>query len=325
MRRAVVLLLLAVAALAPPGAARAQPAGSFSFGLVEPTGGPHDDPRAPFYVVDHVHPGDRLTRRLRLGNTTAGPLVVSLYASSADIDGGSFRFGEGRATNELTSWTRVRPREVHLRAQGRADATLVVEVPEDARPGERYGVVWAEVAPSDGSEVVNRVGVRMYLSVGEGAAPRSSVRIDDVTPRRDDSGRAVLDVRTSNVGGRAFDAIGEVMLEEEGAGGSRRVGPAHFGGTSAPGTRSTAAATWEGDVPAGPWRATVTVTANGVRERATAVVRFPSRSGTTGVAQRAEPVRGSRSAVPAVVAAALVATCSAGVGRNLLRRRRVSP
>ena len=50
----------------------------------------------------------------------------------------------------------------------------MIDVPVDASAGERYAVVWAEVsAPASaagGVTLVNRVGVRVYLSVAPGGA-----------------------------------------------------------------------------------------------------------------------------------------------------------
>jgi hypothetical protein len=47
---------------------------------------------------------------------------------------------------------------------------VTIRVPRDAAPGERYGVVWAETRAGpdsgDGITQVNRVGIRLYLSVG---------------------------------------------------------------------------------------------------------------------------------------------------------------
>ena len=52
---------------------------------------------------------------------------------------------------------------------------MTIAVPRDAAPGERYGVVWAEVraaAPAAGGITqVSRVGIRIYLSVGPGGRP----------------------------------------------------------------------------------------------------------------------------------------------------------
>jgi hypothetical protein len=61
-------------------------------------------------------------------------------------------------------------------AGGRLTATVRIAVPKNAPPGEQLGVIWAEArstADAAGSVVqVNRVGIRIYLSVGPGGAPR---------------------------------------------------------------------------------------------------------------------------------------------------------
>ena len=64
-------------------------------------------------------------------------------------------------------------------AVGRATATVTLAVPGDASPGERYGVVWAETRAADaagGVTQINRVGIRLYVSVGPGGSPAADFR-----------------------------------------------------------------------------------------------------------------------------------------------------
>ena len=65
---------------------------------------------------------------------------------------------------------------------------MTIRVPRDASPGERYGVVWAETraapAAGDGITQVNRVGIRLYLSVGPGGPPAANFKIDSVAAKR---------------------------------------------------------------------------------------------------------------------------------------------
>ena len=85
-------------------------------------------------------------------------------------------------------------------------ATIVV--PALASAGERYGVIWAEVRSgnaSTGIVTVNRVGIRVYLSVGEGGAPPSSCVIRTLAGARAGDGAPVVEALVANTGGRALD------------------------------------------------------------------------------------------------------------------------
>lgn len=87
-------------------------------------------------------------------------------------------------------------------------------MPADAPSGERYEVVWAEVrSGSPGAvTVVNRVGIRIYLSVGSEGEPASAMRIGSVAANRDTYGRATVTAQVSNTGGRALDITGQLAL-----------------------------------------------------------------------------------------------------------------
>lgn len=92
--------------------------------------------------------------------------MVSVYDGAASAPRGRFRWSDGHGENELTGWTAVKPAQLILAPRSAAEATVTIRVPKDAPLGERYGVVWAELPRSD-SGVVNRVGVRIYLTVVE--------------------------------------------------------------------------------------------------------------------------------------------------------------
>ena len=76
----------------------------------------------------------------------------------------------GRGSNELSRWTSVSQDVVRFARGSEAFDTVTINVPSDASSGERYAVLWAEVSapPTGGIALVNRVGVRMYLSIGPG-------------------------------------------------------------------------------------------------------------------------------------------------------------
>src|SRR4051812_22781537 len=204
MRRLAVLVALVTLVVASGTALAETSAGSVSIRLLDAPSNRQDDPRARIYIVDHLHQGDRIERHIELANGTDGPLHVRLYPAAAKVADGEFRFGEGHAANDLTRWTTVAPAAVDVAPHGTATATVTITVPGDATDGERYGVVWAELPASGGTAaVVNRVGVRMYLSVGEGQEPTTDFRIGAPTAARDADGKAIVRTPVPNTRGPA--------------------------------------------------------------------------------------------------------------------------
>jgi hypothetical protein len=130
-----------------------------------------DDPRARLYIVGDVAPGAVVRRNIEVSNTTSSDRAVLLYSAGATIQSGSFIGDAGHTANDLSSWTTVNPTAPQIPAGGTATATVTIAVPADATAGEQYAVVWAEVRTAGAGSVteVNRVGVRVYLSVGAAA------------------------------------------------------------------------------------------------------------------------------------------------------------
>lgn len=319
--------LLAFGALAflaaPPVHAQAQ-AGGVSIRLLDAPSDRQNDPRARIYIVDHLKQGARIERHVEIGNTTAQTTDVELYAASASVKSGEFHFGEGRAKNDLTSWTTVTPAKVTVTPNGMATATVVVQVPTDASDGERYAVLWAQLPSSGGSAaVVNRVGVRMYVSVGEGQEPVSNFRIETLTAAREADGRPVVKTTITNTGGRAIDLGGQLTLEK-GPGGLR-AGPfnVEVGTTLGVGERAPATIHLDKGLPNGPWSATVTVRSGELVKTAKATITFPKASGTSSKPVPAESVKKQRKIlIPVAVALAAVVLGGLGIFRLGLRRRR---
>ncbi len=95
-------------------------------------------------------------------------------------------------------------------------ATVTIAVPARASAGEQYGVVWAEVSapppPGGGIGATNRVGVRMYLSVGAGGEPASDFEVSALQGQRAADGSPVVVATVRNTGARALDLGGELRL-----------------------------------------------------------------------------------------------------------------
>ena len=240
------------------------------------------DPRAQTYVVDHVKAGAEFARRFQVCNGTARPLTVKLYAGAATITGGAFRVTEGRAANELTSWTRVEPAQVSIPPGRRVLARASFAVPADAPSGERYGVLLAELpsqAAGSGVAVANRVGVRVYLNVGPGAAPSSDFRVDSLQARRDAAGTPTVTAAVHNTGRRALDLSGSLALTDGPGGLSGGPFPAQLGTTLAPGDTAPVTVPLDKAIRGGPWTAVLTLRSGLLERRAQARITFPEGAG----------------------------------------------
>jgi hypothetical protein len=241
------------------------------------------------YIVDHLPPGATISRRIEVTNTTAGPAHVLVYASGAAIESGVFTGAAAHSPNELSSWAAVSPAAADVAAAGRATATVTIRVPRDAAPGERYAVVWAEArSPADARGVVqvNRVGIRLYLSVGPGGPPPADFAIESLTAKRAADGTPSVTATVHNTGGRALDISGTLHLA--GGPGGLRAGPfgVTVGSTLAIGATQPIAVALDKRLPDGPWEAQIVLRSGLVERTARATITFP----VSGAAP-AEPVR----------------------------------
>jgi hypothetical protein len=323
MRRLFALLFVASIAFVSPSA-RAQEAapGSIGIRLVDAPVERRDDPRAQTYIVDHVGQGATITRHVEISSTVTQPTNVSLYVAAATLEDGQFVFGEGRAENDLTDWSSIDPPEVAVPASGTVQATVTIAVPTDADDGERYGVIWAELPGSGGSaNVVNRVGVRIYLSVGEGEEPVTDFTIDSLTASRDAEGVPVVETRVTNTGGRAIDLAGSLVLAN--GPGSLNAGPfdVQIGTTLAPGDSAPARVQLDPSLPDGPWDATITISSGRLEHTAEATLTFPSEPGEAAEPVVAEEDDAAQRKVLIPVAAGAATVAGAASVVYFLRRR----
>jgi hypothetical protein len=268
----------ASAAVAPP-VPRAAAFGNIGIQLLDAPVTALQDPRARLYIVDHVHPGAVIRRRIEVSNTTAATLRVAIYAAAATIGNGQFVGGAGRTPDELSTWTSVRPAAPEVRAGGHATAIVTIAVPRDAAPGERYGVVWAETrsTPPAGGGIteVSRAGIRLYLSVGAGGPPAAEFIINSLRADRSPDGRPMVIATVHNSGGRALDVSGTLQLSA-GPGGLRAGPfPANLGVTLAIGDTEPVTIILDSQLPAGPWNALVTLRSGLVVNSARATITFP--------------------------------------------------
>ena len=288
---------IAAVAAAPAGPTPGPAAsGSIGLRLVDVPTAASGDPRAQLYIVDHLAPGTVIERRIELSNSTAETTHIIFYPAAATIADGTFVGASGHTPNDLSSWTSVGPDEAEVAAGARLTATVTVAVPDDAAAGERYGVVWAEtrVLPVGGSGIthVNRVGIRLYVSVGPGGPPAADFAIDSVDAARTSDGQPLVVASVHNTGGRALDLSGSLQLTD-GPGGLRAGPfPAALGTTLAIGATERVTIALDRTLPAGPWDARVTLRSGLVERTAHRTVAFPDASPTRSGAGRLIPALG---------------------------------
>ncbi|HZP15587.1 MAG TPA: hypothetical protein VFA96_07180 [Nocardioides sp.] len=249
--------------------------------LVDSTTSRTDDPRARSYIVDHVPPATTIRRQVEVRNDTGQPRTIALYAAAADVGGGEFRFGDDRAANELTSWTTVSPPSLQLDAGAKGEATVTIAVPAGATSGERYAVVWAQVADASsrsGILAVNRVGVRIYLSVGPGDEPATDFAITSLQAGGAGTGARTVTASVRNTGGRALDLSGYVLLSHGPAGRTAGPFPAQLGPTLGIGEAEPARVSIDSHVPGGSWDAEIVLRSGVTVRTATARLTFASPS-----------------------------------------------
>jgi hypothetical protein len=323
-----VLVVAAIAAAAGPAAATPAPdPGSVGVRLLDVPTVARDDPRARQYIVDHLAPGSVVNRRIEVSNTTPGPLSVALYPAAGLIENGSFLGADGRTPNELSTWTTLSSSTLDIASGAETETTITITVPADAAPGEQYGAVWAEVtAPGDGGVVlVNRVGIRMYLSVGPGNAPASDFTVDSLTAARDADGRPVVTAQLQNTGGRALDMSGTLALA--GGPGALTAGPfpVELGSTVAPGQSATVTVAMDRQLPDGPWDAALTLRSGLLEQDVAARIEFPDAPGTSAPSAVQEDDGDVGLLVGALVLLAVLLVAAVVSVLVLLRRRRPEP
>jgi hypothetical protein len=284
MRRILIALALVAGVLAPAaGVGAPAAAGGIGIRLVDVPAHARDDPRARLYIVDRLAPGTVIHRRVEVTNTSRSSASVTVYPAAAMIRRGTFGFAAGHAPNELTTWTSVSRGTLRLEPGGRAFDTVTITVPRDASAGERYAVIWAETAapaPAGGGvTLVNRVGVRIYLSIGAGGGASSNFTIGSLRASRSSAGQPVVVADVHNTGGRALDIAGNLTLSDGPGALSAGPFPAQLGTTLAPGDAASVTVNLDKELPDGPWRARMALRSGLIERTAVAAISFPHPPG----------------------------------------------
>jgi hypothetical protein len=287
--RLIALSLLA-GIIVPASSAPAAPSslatdgGGIGIRIVDVPPNSRNDPLASSYIVNRVAPGKSIRRRIEISNSTGSPAAVAVYPAAAAVREGGFTFAPSHGKNELSNWSSVSRKVVRLSPGTRAFETVTIHVPKDASSGERYAVIWAEVSvrgsATRGVTLSNRVGIRMYLSVGPGGAPPSNFVIDSLVARRSPSGQPMVVAKIHNLGLRTISISGELTLSK-GPGGVRAGPfPVKPGLPLAPGYSKSVTVRLDKRLPRGPWRAQLRLHGRSMQRVAVATITFPRRAGT---------------------------------------------
>jgi hypothetical protein len=319
------VIAVAAAALASPLAGSAQAAsgpGTAKFGirLVDVPVDEANNPRAYRYIIDHLHPGTTIRRRVQIANLSSSAARITVYPDAAVIRAGYFVGDVGETPSALTTWITMSRPSVTLGPNARAMVTVTIKVPRTASPGNLYGVIWAqESSPGKtGNGInlieVNRVGIRIYLSIGPGGPPPVNFDITSITGTRSARGQPVVSAEIHNTGGQAVDVTGNLKLT--GGPGGLSAGPYQEPGmTLAPGQSEPIRVFLDKQLPDGPWQALIALTSGITQRSAGATIDFSP----------AGPANRRYLIWAAILVLVLLAGSAAWLIRRKIRNRRTSP
>ena len=252
---------VAVAATQP----QTTPVQKFGARLVDVPVSEANNPRGLRYIIDYLPTGTTIHRRILVQNHEKQTAHFTVYPDAAHISDESFTGDAGTSRSELTGWVSVQHPEVTLGPGASVMDMVTIGVPAGATRGEHYGVIWVQQAADARAaggfqvKVVNRVGIRIYLAVGQGGAPPTSFAITSITGHRSAKGQPSLVADVDNTGGRAVDLNGTVSLTAGPGGTSAGPFPGKQIITLAPGQSGPMSFTPPKSLPDGPWQAKVTM------------------------------------------------------------------
>ena len=190
----------------PVGAYAAEPTavGSVGIRIAQIPAALAQEPLAGAYIISRLQPGIELAQRLEVFNTSTQEIKVSIYPGLATFKDNKFLIGNGRDGNELTSWTKLSLNTLILKPGKNQYFTMTISPPADALSLQQFGVIWAEVqgAPnSAGITAVSRVGIRMYIPVGNApaitiSAPSVTSTVNEIIVKKSLVSRYIVEVIT---------------------------------------------------------------------------------------------------------------------------------
>jgi hypothetical protein len=287
--------VLAIAgAPAAVGADSPQPPSSVGVRIIDVPQRLSSDPRATLYIVDHAAPGTRVQRQIEISTTNTVPVTIDLYAAAASIEDGVFAGASADSPNDLSSWTIIEPNSLTVSATQAALATVMINVPLQAPPGEHYAAVWAQTQPPEGASTgvaqIGRVGIRVYLSVGPGGAPAADFDVTELIAGRSEDNIPFVLASVQNTGGRALDLLGTLTLEDGPGGLTAGPFPVNMPITLGVGESGQVSVPLDPRIPAGPWNAELTLISGLVERTVRGQLTFPDSGMSAPVpAQQSSP------------------------------------
>jgi hypothetical protein len=242
------------------------------------------NPRGLRYIIDFLHPGMVIRRRILVSDQESRPATFTVYPDAAKIRKGDFVGDAGEVRSELTSWIRVQHARVKLAAGNSVMDLITIRVPKIATKGEQYGVIWVQQSSHtrmrNGFEIteINRVGIRIYLAVGKGGVPPTRWTISSIIGHHSKMGRQFLTAMVDNTGGRAVDLSGTLWLSN-GPGGTS-AGPFQLQQivTLAPGQSMPVTFVVPRKLPVGPWQAKIKLVSGLNVETVAATIAFDNHT-----------------------------------------------
>ena len=284
---ALLVFLISPAAASVSQAATPPPA-KFGIRLLQVPASEAKDPRARLYIIDHLAPGTTVHREFQVSNDGSQPLTLSVYPAAASISNGVFQFAGGHTQNQMTTWITISKSTVALAPGASANLTATIAVPRTAPPGSQYGVIWAQESAKGSGNVtlVNRVGIRLYLSIGPGGAPAPNFSLGTPTTSRAPDGSRLISVPVTNTGGVALDVRGTVQLT--GGPGGLQAGPFNAVNvdTIAPSQSNPATFKLSKTLPVGPWQAAITMVSGLITKTENVTLTFKNGAPTPATAPR---------------------------------------
>ena len=167
------ILFISSAPMPSAIATDATSAGSIGIRIAQIPAAVAEDPFSDVYIVSRLQPGTSLMQRLEVFNTSSEDFRVSIYPGAATFIEGSFEVTDGRTGNLLTDWIKLSPNLLLVKPGESKTFNMVITTPSSALSTQQFGVIWAEVQGSPNAEgitTVSRVGIRMYIPIGDAPA-----------------------------------------------------------------------------------------------------------------------------------------------------------
>ena len=301
---------------APPTA----PPDSFGIRLVGVAAGSRDSGLSRSYIVERLAPGADVMRLVEISNNTSTFREIEVYPAAAGLRRGRFEFGPGHRSNELSHWTSVDATVLGLSPGSKRLVAVRIHVPSKTFGGERYAVIWAQLsepaATPGGVTLVNRVGIRMYVTVDAGGSAPARFSIGSPIAKRSSSGTPFVVAQIHNRGRSTLEIQGTLDLDQ-GPGGLR-AGPLPVTLTTrlAPHSSANATVRLAKQLPRGPWRVRMRLRSGSTVRTAVATLEFPE----------AQSMKKTSSVLlVASVAAGLMLLLAISAVALMLNRRRTTP